>query len=335
MEFSVAAPGKVTLVGEYGVRLGGPVLVAAIDRYVRAHVHARDTLGISFSCESDGIPVTPVGEATPESRLLLFASAINTTRGYLKSRNTTLDALHVELDTSEMRERDTHLGIGSSGAAAVAVAAALLGRAGLEFDSPARRWDLLTLAAHTQSVALGAQASGSDVAAAAFGGLTIYRRGGAVHHASLPEGISWAVVRSHGEARTGSMLFRIPGDSGSTASDLDDLVREVARTAERVVDRLEDSAASFLEAVTEFREEVTRLGEETGALTLSPGMQAVIDAVSDFGVVAKPTPTHGDADLGVLISDDPEALQAALNVCAEIDYRPLDLRPEPRGVHAI
>ena len=131
------------------------------------------------------------------------------------------------------------------------------------------------------------------------------------------------------------MLFRVPGDSGSTAEGLDDLVREVAVAAERVVDRLEDRPARFLEAVTEFRDVVTHLGEETGALTLTPGMQAVIAAVSELGVVAKPAPTHGDADLGVLLGDAPEALQAALDACALIDYRPLDVRPEPRGVHVV
>jgi len=334
-QVKVAAPGKITLFGEYGVRVGGPVLVAAIDRYVRATVDVTGGSGITFESPADGITLTTLSDTAPESRLALFVSALNSTQGYLESRACTLDGLHLALRTDDMKEGDVHLGLGSSGATAVAIAAALFGHAGLEIDSPSRRWDLLTLAAHTQSVAVGPQASGSDVAAAVFGGLTVYRRGGAVRPTPLPEGLRWAAIRTEGDARTGSMLFRVPGDSGRGAADLDVLLRDVARSAERAVERLEASTDRFLESLREFREVVTLLGEETGALTLSPRMQAVIDSVADLPVVAKPTPTTGDGDLGLLFTDDADALALALDACAKLGYRKLEASFEPTGVHLV
>ena len=334
-KIGVAAPGKITLFGEYGVRVGGPVLVAAIDRHVRATVEPKAEPGITFESPSDQIATTALSERAPESRLALYVSALNSTCGYLVSRARPIDGLHVAVDSGALKEGQVHLGLGSSGATAVALAAGLLSHAGLDIGTPARRWDLLTLAAHTQSVAIGPNASGSDVAAAVFGGLTVYRRGGAVHPSALPAGVTWAAIRTEGEVRTGSMLLRVPGDSGRGASDLDALVRDVARAAERAVEALEGSADRFLGALTDFRQVVTLLGEETGAPTLSPGMQAVIDAVADLPVVAKPTPTGGDGDLGLIFADDPEALAAALEVSARLGYRRLAAAVEQSGVRVV
>jgi mevalonate kinase len=332
VDHAVVASGKLTLLGEYGVREGGPILVAAIDRHAKVAVRPADGAGIRYSSPADGVhPVRLEGRAD-DSSILLVQAVTNSTRGYLSSRGKDIDELSIELDAAGFYKSGQHLGLGSGGASAVGVAAALLLAAEEPIDGPARRWDLLTLAAHASSVARGASASGSDVAAAVYGGTVAYRRGGAIREVTLPDDLHWACVHSPGPSTTGSMLFRVPGDSGAVRSRIEPILEELAASSERAVDRLEESAARFIEEVREFRNLSDRLGHETGAATISPGMHKVGHLCERHGVVAKPTPTGGPADLGVLFSDDAEALDAALAACAEEGFEHIPLALDREGV---
>ncbi len=338
MAIRVQAPGKITVIGEYGVLGGGPVVVAAVDLHAYARAEpAPGGDGITFSSESEGIEafnVPPGGAAGLDTHRQLYASTVSSTLSYLSSRGAEVDPVRIDLDTSALRVDGDTLGLGSTGASAVAIAGALFEAAGLSVEGPARQWDLLTLAAHTQSVVRGPMASGSDVAAAAYGGMVVYRRGGGITRIELPEGVHWAVIRSEGGVRTGSMMFRAPGDSGG-ARRVTDALAAVATAAERVVERLDSGPEEFLKAVVGFRTETEALGDKTGVVTTTPGMRKIIECCDAAGVVAKPTPTDGEGDLGLLLSADNTALSEALKECDGLGFHRLDVRMDRHGVRAL
>lgn len=342
--------------GEYGVLCGGPILVAAVDLYATATTRAaseetegdRDgdgdgdgggARGVLFASASEGIEpfhVPPGGTTELDSHRRLYASTVSSTLSYLSSRGATVAAgpVRIDLDTSAFQIQGDTLGLGSTGASAVAIAGALFEAAGLSVEGPARQWDLLTLAAHTQSVVRGPMASGSDVAAAAYGGMVVYRRGGGLTRTTLPKGVHWTVIRSPGGIRTGSMMFRAPGDSGG-GGPLSSALGGVAAASERVVERLDSDPAAFLAAVVEFRKQTEELGDKTGVATTTPGLRKIIECCDAYGVVAKPTPTDGEGDLGLLLSPDETALAEALKECNGLGFHRLDLRLDPDGVRAV
>jgi mevalonate kinase len=338
MKIQVQAPGKITVVGEYGVLGGGPVLVAAIDLYAKATVQPLEGVeGVTFASASEGIdpfevPIAGVGELDTQRQL--YAATVSSTLGYLKSRGAEVGPVRIDLDTHSLRPDGDTLGLGSTGASAVAIAGALFEVAKVSVEGQARQWDLLTLAAHTQSVVRGPMASGSDVAAAAYGGLVVYRRGGAVSRVELPDGVRWAVVRSAGGVRTGSMLFRAPGDSGGS-SRVADALAVVAAAAEKVVDRMDYDSQAFLDAVRAFGRCTEELGDNTGVVTTTPGMRKVIEACDAVNVVAKPTPTEGEGDLGLLLSDDAPALEEALKECDGLGFHRLEVQLDRHGVRSV
>ena len=95
----VIAPGKITLLGEYGVLEAGPILVSAVNRYIGVTASIGSNSGVTFASATEGIASLRIGDNAPESRLLLYVQAINSTRGYLESRGRHVDGLSLELDT--------------------------------------------------------------------------------------------------------------------------------------------------------------------------------------------------------------------------------------------
>ena len=137
----VRAPGKLMLLGEYGVLHGGPALVAAVDRYAVCTVEPADAPELA----SPGV----FAEA-------LLARHPRPGRYHLDSH-----ALGVEHEGEW-----TKYGLGSSAATTVALTRAVLGEASAERVFEVAR------AVHTEVQGSG---SGADVAACAHGGLLAYR----------------------------------------------------------------------------------------------------------------------------------------------------------------
>lgn len=107
---SFFAPGKLILLGEHGVVYGHPALAAAISRGVRAFAEP---------CSSSQLEL-PIGLRPPQQQALerAFAAAAKLTR-------------HPKVSISVESDLPVSMGLGSSGALAVAVTRALLDAAGI------------------------------------------------------------------------------------------------------------------------------------------------------------------------------------------------------------
>ena len=170
----VAAPGKVFLVGEYGVLEGGTSVLAAVNRVA-------------------------VGEFIPEldAGSPLVAQAVKTTLAALGEKGSALPAGSVWIDTGAFAaggEGDDgggvrKLGLGSSAATAACAVGAVLEMAGLPI---AGHRDLaFSLAESAHRAWQGGAGSGADVAAAVYGGVLQFTRpgGGAPVVRNIPGGL--------------------------------------------------------------------------------------------------------------------------------------------------
>jgi phosphomevalonate kinase len=161
--FTVRAPGKVMLFGEYAVVEGEPnaALVAAVSR----HVSCRCTPG------GDRVEVVPAGlypPPAPGDARLAFVDAV------LAQAVTPPPGRYVvesaEFFTQTPEGDRMKLGLGSSAAVTVCLTAALAVAAGRDLEAPDVRQDVFDRALRAHRAASGG-GSGADVAACTFGGL--------------------------------------------------------------------------------------------------------------------------------------------------------------------
>jgi len=154
------APGKLILLGEYAVLDGSPALVVAVDRYARCAVTPGD--GLTVDAGAHGAIRWPADRTAPRLPLvrgLLERIADDKTGRYRLDS----DALYAETPAGRRK-----LGLGSSAATTVALAAALMGD-----DWPdGRAVYRLAQAVHRAVQGTG---SGADIAASSLGGALAYR----------------------------------------------------------------------------------------------------------------------------------------------------------------
>jgi phosphomevalonate kinase len=169
MEVTASAPGKVFLAGEYGVLLGGPALIAAVDLRLacRARVHpGRGRVGVRNGPHAATVDASDdAGNLRPEVRF----AAIAALAAIRRLGRTDLD---VAIETASDLDRESaKRGLGGSAAVVAATIGALYRALGRGCDaSDLRERAALGVEAHRLAQGGG---SGADVLAATVGGVVL------------------------------------------------------------------------------------------------------------------------------------------------------------------
>lgn len=169
MELIASAPGKVFVIGEYGVVDAGPALVATVTRRLRARVRARRGRGELVIRTRDGAVRHPLDaerlDDVPAEARFVVAAALVSARTY------GLAATDLEVSTeSDLDAGHSKTGLGGSAAVTAATVAAVRRIAcGGEPDAAEERTQVAT-AVYAHRLAQGG-GSGADVIAASAGGL--------------------------------------------------------------------------------------------------------------------------------------------------------------------
>lgn len=166
------APGKMILCGEYAVLEGHQALVAAVDRYAKCQ-HSTAGDGLYLSAQGIGpyaVSKTKQGYHIPQDTASFFKVALAVLNA-AESHNISVPSGIYHLDTSELyhfshTKRPLKLGLGSSAAAAVCLAAHLVSQQNADFLSTVEH---LALQAH--KISANGRGSGIDIYAACRGGL--------------------------------------------------------------------------------------------------------------------------------------------------------------------
>ena len=327
MSVRATAPGKLVLLGEYAVLEGAPAVVMAADRRAevivapasgpRCRVRATN-LGAEaeFTVLGDGRLDWAQGDAVQADRFGVLASVVRELVQAGVASAADLGAFETRITTSQFYQRGANgtgdkLGLGSSAALTVALAAALSAHASGELNGGSPGLDI-ALRAH-RGFQRGS-GSGLDVAASLHGGVVSYRlrsggRSPEIRNLSLPAGIEMLCVSAGKGASTREYLERIALWRRRAPEVAAAALEELSELAQAGLDAVESADTSrFLFVVSAFAAALQSFREAADVDIMSAEHRAIEGVVRAGGGVYKPSGAGG-GDIGLAFSDDAGRLE--------------------------
>jgi len=327
---TVTAPGKAVLSGEYAVLEGAPAIATAVNRRVRVSVS--ESPGAEHSITTPGylegtwlFRVSDDGdlewqEPIPESTAFALVEEI-----WKSFDAANWPALAITVDTQEFRDAANGLkyGLGSSAAVAVALAAALQSFFSVELDIGSIAFD-----AHDRFQR--GRGSGVDVATSLHGGLIEYQRGGvAARQLQWPMDLLYQFLWSGQAAATSEKLAKLgESDAMDTTTQLGDRANDVASAwLTGHCRQILDSFPSYIDALQQFS-----VDHDLGIF--DAGHEGLVQLAADAGVVYKPCGAGG-GDIGIVLTDNRDAMTAFCEQAAQQSFQILDIDPGKQGVEVL
>lgn len=268
MTVVASAPGKIVLSGEYAVLFGAPAVCMAVTR--------RAVVTVADSADGECHVTTP--GFTGEGSFAVVDAVYGDTR----------PARNIDLDTRAFSSDGQKVGIGSSAALTVALAAAR-----------SNSVDVLTAALDAHAALQGGAGSGIDVAAAVHGGLIEYEMSSRnVRTLSWPVGLRMRVLWTGVPASTGLKLEKLANQAvHPSRSALGQAAAEMAsvwRSGD--TDRILSEYMAYIGALRQFS-----VDHDLGIF--DAGHEELTDAAMANNLVYKPAGAGG-GDIGVLFGRD-------------------------------
>jgi phosphomevalonate kinase len=289
---TATAPGKLVLLGEYGVLEGGTAIVAAVNRRATARV---------------------VGDTEPSATGPLVEAVLR-----VAARHKIPAAPRIAIDTGAFRDdAGKKLGLGSSAACAV-VAAALIGDTGYE--------RALALAIEAHRDAFDGEGSGVDVAASYSGGIIAARRqpSRVVPLASRLRDLSLFVLYTNRSASTAELVRACRASSEWKAYT--DILKGLAEEGLRAWET--QSARAFLSVVQRAGRAMAALGKASSAEVVTEEIAAIMRIADELGGAAKPSGAGG-GDVAIAFGTDPDL---GAKLAERTGTRLLDVTIDRRGL---
>ncbi|MDH3646653.1 MAG: hypothetical protein OER80_07755 [Gammaproteobacteria bacterium] len=318
MTSTATAPGKLILIGEFAVLEGAPAIVMAIDRRAQVRVTSAQTnlvtapeiceREVSFSVDADR-RVSWLGVDPSQSvRLEILAQVI--------ARYWSGTPVHIETDTAAFFEDGIKMGFGSSAALTVAASAALR-----------RKVPDLAELIETHKVAQGGRGSGFDIAASLNGGVINFRsQPPEATPLSLPDGLHMRCVWT-GHAASTSAFLRGLDALGERRNAID----ELAGSARSAVSGLDNSPASWVQAVQNYSKALKRFAAQTSLPIFSGGHTEIAEVANANNVAYKPSGAGG-GDLGIAVSMDAAPLESFSRALSATGVRIVRLVVDKKGL---
>lgn len=336
-----SAPGKLFLLGDYAVLDGAPALLVAVNRRARVVLETRSDDALVVHAPDLGIDAARAtvdtrgdlawDDAAQADRLGLVAAIWRALAadGLAPPRGATL-----QLDTSGFFENTPEgrrkLGLGSSAALTVALAAALVRAAGRPFAAtPA--WIARLVALH--GAWQGGRGSGADIATSMAGGLGVYRRdAGAPTWAPAawpPAGVHCLFVWSGESVSTAGYLARLAAWRQAHAAEYAARMSELCSLAESTPAALAGDAAGFVKLVAAYGAALERFAASSGLVIYSPEQVEAARIAQREGAAFKPCGAGGD--FGVVVAHAAPQLERVRRAIMAAGLRVEGLAMEPPG----
>ena len=307
---TVSAPGKLFLIGEYGVLHGHHAVVAAVDRRVTGRF------------------VPGAAPATP-----LVDKVVEAVRAYLLEDGGTPPDGAPELDSSALASDAGKLGIGSSAAVAAAGVGAMLEAAGCDVEYTQALAFRLAHRAHRAFQ--GGLGSGADVAAAVYGGVLSYaRRDGDVdvQPLDLPSGMEIIVFSTGTPSSTVDRLRALETIAESDRAARQQRYAALGKiAADFVVGCANDDARAVVDAAGRANAQLSALGDLIGLPIVTPALAAAAKLAEELGGAAKPSGAGG-GDVGVAFLTDRAAAETFRQRAAHLGLEILSIRTGADGL---
>jgi len=280
MTVKVSAPGKLMIAGEYAVLDGAEAIVAAVGRRAFASLITRPS-------ES---------QAQTSSTLPMEALA---TRSIAESR-VGPQLGEIVIDTSQLRSNKdgspTKLGLGSSAAAAAAVAGVIYAAAGRDVSDPAVRKELLEVALDGHR-SIAPDGSGADVAASVLGGFVRFRRLGKsveTHALTWPSSVPLVVVWTGRAVRTSDMLSAVSALAKKDPARHRACMSALGREADQLVSSvISGDISGVIAGLDSYGTSMGLLGDAAGIAILDETTEQIRKLAREHGGAAKPSGAGG------------------------------------------
>jgi len=341
-----SAPGKLVILGEYAVLAGAPALVMAVNR--RAAVSLSAARGRRWRIAAP--------HWTRREAVLEFSSAgqpawrdhednaFSLPRGVidaLAASGAPLAAcppLTISLDSSALSRPGSSppvkLGLGSSAALTVALAAGLGHHARCHVEPGGRREPPLQQLIEIHAALQGSRGSGLDVAASLYGGVIVYRRDPApqAEPARLPRGVQWCCVWTGTGAATGPLLATLEtwrtrrgNEYGTRMDSLTDVAAAGVKAAQA------GDTGAFLDSIHSYGQALQALGEAAGTDIVSGPHRRLESIARQSGIVYKVCGAGG-GDAGIGMSRDGDAIADFARRARAAGFHLLSLDRDDEGV---
>lgn len=338
-----SAPGKLLLIGEYAVLDGAPALVMAVDRRVDVRIESAvdrqgwlnaPQLGIRRAAmrveagrlQCDGVDADVLGVTGKLIPAILRA---------LGRAPEDIQATNIEINSGALFEvvagRPVKLGLGSSAAVCAALAVGLDGWFAGSGDG-ARTGNRLERWLPVYREALGARASGADLAAAFRGGFRQFRSTGEAVDCSpvtWPKELYWRAVWTRQAAQTTDFVGAFdawkqsdPAGAAGILAGLNEITRHACASV--------GDGAELFEACRGYADQIGVLGEAMGTEILTRAHRRLAEFARQCGVVYKSCGAGG-GDLGIVLALDPDRLRAFESGISDRDGVPLNLAISDSG----
>jgi mevalonate kinase len=309
-EIVVSAPGKVFLIGEYGVLDGHAAVVGAVDRRVTGRF------------------VPGAAPSTP-----LVTNVVEAVRAYLLEEGATLPDGAPEVDSAGLSSNAGKLGLGSSAAVAAAGVGAMLAAAGCDLEYTRNLAFALANRAHRATQ--GGRGSGADVAAAVHGGVIYYARRGNetdVQPLDLPAAVEPIVFSTGTPSSTVDHIRALEAYAGRQAESCKARLAAIGALArEFTVGCVDDDARTVVAAAARANAELEALGREIGLQIVTPIVAETAKLAESLGGAAKPSGAGG-GDVGVAFLTDHGAAETFRQRAPHLGLEILSIRTGADGL---
>ena len=322
------SPGKVFWIGEYAVLYGAPSVVASVDRTVDVQwtADSRDELRVATSVCDPFVALRGSGDAPshwwpdplPEEAGLVRA-CIDALREQRLLRDDRSGLLTVD---SAGLGGDAKYGLGSSGAAASGVVAALA--------RPMVPTEVLAATALAAHDSWGKVGSGADVLVSMHGGIqSVQDR--QVTRLHMPNSLQARIIFTGTAANTRTMVRAMNAwrdANPDAAAALFEQLRIAATSGRQAL--LDGDGDTFVRAVAAYAVLEATLTIESKVPIINARVRAAMNAAADCGLVAKPSGAGG-GDIVIAFANtqvDDNALAAA---CQSAGCTLLDVRCDVPG----
>jgi len=293
----VLAPGRIVLVGEYAALADGSTVEAAFGCYARAQfIPAKDS----------NVGMTLVAEIVEQIKIELAELAPALPPGTVLLTNEDFRALGAAV-----------AGMGGSAAMAVATVGAVLESMGLALES--RKPLVFRIADAARRRVQGYRGSGSDTAAAAYGGLIRTRcavTGQRQPSPMAPPAGLHLVVFAAGPSRPpGEIARALQHFASKDPAAYLEAVARLRELSQRFLDEVASGQATgAITAAGKYGEVLQDLCDEAAASIMNPAFSRAAGLARELGGVAKPTGA-GNGEVGVALFATPEACQYFRKAC--------------------
>jgi phosphomevalonate kinase len=323
IDIQASAPGKVIIAGEYAVLDGAPAICMAVDR--RAHVAITSSDNEHHSVLAPGFSELVGRFTSRQGRVDWIEGAADFAlldAVWQELDPGITDNLAIVLDSNEFIDAasSTKIGIGSSAALTVALAAALVLAAG--DDQSIHR---SAAAAHRRLQ--GGAGSGVDIACSLAGGIVEFRMGDeAVRALQWPDELHYALLWSGVAADTAGKLDQLSNvDACASRAEL------VAASA-RVADIWSDAQPqAIIEELRAYTAVLRRFDIDHELGIFDAGHAALAEQAESSEIVYKPCGAGG-GDLGIVIATDAAQITVFVDTAREHNFKHLHMAIDATGL---